>query len=71
MAFQVNRPGDSGGPVTWEDKDDNYRAYLVGIINVVRFKSPTCGAAVTVPGTIFNWVLAKGGKEVEDCLVKN
>ena len=71
MAFQVNRPGDSGGPVIWEDKDDDYRAYLVGIMNQVLYKSPACGVAVTVPGTVFNWILAEGGQEVDDCLVKN
>ena len=71
LAFQVNRPGDSGGPVIWEDKDDNYRAYLVGIMNQILSKPPKCGTAVTIPGTVFNWVLDKGGKEVEDCLVQN
>ena len=70
LTFQMNRKGDSGGPIIWEDKDDDYRAYVVGIMSQI-ISNPTYGMAVTVPGTIFNWVKAQGGKEVDDCLVKN
>ena len=36
--FQIACNGDSGSPTIWEDKDDNKRAYLMGIINGAPFR---------------------------------
>ena len=43
---------------------------MVGIISQGA-KKAGFGVSVTIPGTILKWVLAEGGKEVDDCLVKN
>ena len=69
--------GDSGGPAIWEDPKFNNRAYLMGIASEMGGKG-VCGEEPvlpstfsSVPGEVMKWVLKHGGKDVEDCLVKN
>ena len=69
--------GDSGGPAIWEDPIYNNRAYLMGIASEMGGKG-LCGQEPilpstfsSVPGEVMEWVLKHGGKDVDDCLVKN
>ena len=69
--------GDSGGPAIWEDPKYNKRAYLMGIASEMGGKG-VCGQEPvlpstfsSVPGEVMEWVLKHGGKDVDDCLVKN
>ena len=73
--FQQGCLGDSGGPIIWEDKKDEKRAYLMGIISKGSTYKQTCGLVknefyttigVTVPGKVVHWV--KNLKEVKKCL---
>ena len=68
--------GDSGGPAIWEDPKYNNRAYLMGIASETHHEK--CGnppiapsTFVAVPGDVMTWVLSKGGKDVDECLVKD
>ena len=69
--------GDSGGPAIWEDPKYNNRAYLMGIASekggdLVCGKYPVLPSTFSsVPGKVMKWVLKHGGKDVDDCLVKN
>ena len=64
--------GDSGGPALWEDKSDNKRAYLMGII-IKGFG--LCGQGGPVFPNVYvwvpflrDWILSKGGNDLTECL---
>ena len=70
-------PGDSGGPIIWDDDKDAKRGYLVGVISSSqgfcynsdprRIYLPA--KAVWVPA-VMDWLVSVGGKELEDCLLE-
>ena len=69
--------GDSGGPAIWEDPKYNNRAYLMGIASEMGSEG-VCGkhpivpsTYSSIPGEVMNWILKKGGNDVNECLVKN
>ena len=75
--FQQGCLGDSGGPIIWEDKKDEKRAYLMGIISKSSNIDGVCGkvkgnvyttVGVTVPGKIVHWIKSFKATEIEDCL---
>ena len=70
-------PGDSGGPIVWDDDRDAKRGYHVGVISSSqgfcynsdprRIYLPA--KAVWVPA-VMDWLVSVGGKELEDCLLE-
>ena len=68
-------PGDSGGPVIWDDEKDQDRSYLMGVISQGQglcFQDPSKALlppkAVWVPA-IMDWLVSIGGPELESCLL--
>jgi hypothetical protein len=65
-------PGDSGGPIMWQDSTDFNRNYVVGITSFgddcsVPVKSPAVFARVT--GQL-NWIISQASPDVLKCLPK-
>ena len=71
--------GDSGGPVIWEDNNDEKRAYLLGIIKSSSMKKDQaiCGTAkndfffttaFAVPETVLPWIKNLDYPEIQECL---
>ena len=64
--------GDSGGPVIWEDKNDQNRAYLMGIVSR---GDGGCGKGDPAKPRrdvwikkLSKWLILYGDPEIEKCL---
>ena len=70
-------PGDSGGPVIWDDEKDQDRSYLMGVISQGQglcFQDPSKKLlppkAVWVPA-VMDWLISIAGKELQSCLISS
>ena len=66
-------PGDSGGPAIWEDKSDDKRAYLMGVMSKSLGLCFQKGFPVFPPKFVWvpflrDWLLSNGGKDLYECL---
>ena len=70
-------PGDSGGPIMWEDKKDKNKVYLMGIIESGSYVDNKCGKprnnffttiATSVPAIMW-WIKSLNYPEINECLL--